>query len=392
MHQKDARPVVLVVDDEAGPRESLRILLLPQHKILTACDGAQALETVRTERVDVMTIDLNMPGIDGEELMRTVHSENPNIEIIVITGCATLTSAQDGIRYGICDYLEKPFDVLQVTAAVSRAIERKRSRTGLVTFLEGLGDVVGRDRNTNRILEEIQGHGRFQGKVGNLIRERGEIEVENLERDPRNTIDFLEVLTETIETHDACMRGHARRVAYYAGMIADRLNLSLEDQERVRFAGFLHDLGKVGIPTDLLLRPGPLDPAEIKVVEQHPTISAHLLGPLDLPPAISVAVRHHHEWWNGNGYPDGLAGDDIPLMSRIIGVADAYDAMNSDRPYRQALTRDEILAEFRRFSEVQFDPLVTKEFLLILESVCEDLDLSLLADVTRQQPQGSPEA
>ena len=391
MRQKNPRSIVLVVDDETGPRESLRMLLTPHHKVLTACDGAQALEIVRTERVDVMTVDLNMPGIDGEELMRTVHSENPSIEIIVITGCATLTSAQDGIRHGICDYLEKPFDVMQVTAAVSRAIKRKSSRTGLVTFLEGLGDVVGRHRNINRILEDIQGHGRFEGKVGNLIRERGEIEVENLERDPGNTIDFLQVLAETIEIHDTCMCGHARRVAFFAGMIADRLNLSLEDQERVRFAGFLHDLGKVGVPTDLLLRPGPLDPAELRIVEQHPVIGANLLTPLDLPRAISVAVRHHHEWWNGSGYPDGLAGDDIPLVSRIIGVADAYDAMSNDRPYRPALTRDEIMTEFKRFSGVQFDPLVTKEFLLILESVIEDLDLSLLAGSTQMQS-GSPEA
>ena len=122
------------------------------------------------------------------------------------------------------------------------------------------------------------------------------------------------MLAETIETKDRFMRGHARRVAFYASLLADRLCLSAEEHERVRIAAFLHDLGKVGVPTDLLLRDGALDSAERAVVEQHPEIGARLLKPLDIPSSIALAIRHHHEWWDGTGYPDGLAGEEIPLV------------------------------------------------------------------------------
>jgi putative nucleotidyltransferase with HDIG domain len=379
MAPKPDRATVLVVDDERGPRESLRMLLTPNHEVLTSSSGANALEILRTEKVDVVTLDLNMPGIGGEELMRTIHAEHPHVEIIVITGCASLASAQEGIRHGICDYLQKPFDVVQVTAAVNRALTRGGARRGLVTFMEELGDAVGgRDRDTRRILLDVQRSQKMRGKLGNLFDRHGRLELAQLESDPGRTLEFLEVLAETIEINDSGMRGHARRVAFYAAMIADRLNLSVDDQERVRFAAFLHDLGKVGVPTDLMLRPAGLSAEERAIVEQHAETGARLLEPLGLPRAIPVAVRHHHE----RGYPDGLAGEEIPLIARVIAVADAFDAMSSHRPYRDALPRHVVIEEFERFAGSQFDPLIAKEFLTILDATAEDMDMTLLADST----------
>ncbi len=383
MARKDNRATVLVVDDERGPRESLRMLLAPNHRVLTASSGVNALETLNTEKVDVVTLDLNMPGIGGEELMRTIRDDHPHVEIIVITGCASLESAQEGIRRGICDYLQKPFDVVQVTAAVNRALTRGQARPGLVRFMEELGDAVGgRDRDTRRILLDVQRSQKMRGRLGNLFDRHGRLELSQLEHDPGRTLEFLEVLAETIELNDDGMRGHARRVAFYAAMIADRLNLSVEDQERVRFAAFLHDLGKVGVPTDLMLRPAGLTAEERAIVEQHAITGARLLEPLGLPRAIPVAIRHHHERWDGSGYPDGLAGEEIPLISRVIAVADAFDAMSSHRPYRDALPRSVVLDELERFSGSQFDPLIAKEFLAILEATAEDVDMTLLADST----------
>ena len=175
------------------------------------------------------------------------------------------------------------------------------------------------------------------------------------------------------------MRGHARRVAFFASLLAQRLCLSAEEHQRVRIAAFLHDLGKVGVPTELLLRPDELDDAERARIEMHPAIGARLIQPLDLPATITSAIRHHHEWWNGTGYPDGLSGEEIPLAARIIGVADAVDAMSSDRPYRKALRRDLVLDGLRRFSGVQFDPNLAKEFLAILETGVCDMDPEFLA-------------
>jgi len=210
MTDQSERSTVLVVDDERGPRESLRMILSPDYQVLQASSAAEALDVLATETVDLATLDLNMPGMSGQDLMREIRSEHPRVEIIVITGCGSVESAAEGIRSGICDYLQKPFDVVQVSAAVSRA--------------EG-----------NALL------------------------------DPPRTLEFLEVLAETIETKDRYMRGHARRVAFYSSLIADRLCLSPEEHSRVRIAGFLHDLGKVGVPTYLLLRKGAITQPEREI-------------------------------------------------------------------------------------------------------------------------------
>ncbi len=384
-------PTVLVVDDERGSRESLRMILSPHHQVLQAASGAEALEMLRTNPVELMTLDLNMPGINGDDLMRLVRSEFPQVEIIVITGCGTLESATSGIRYGICDYLQKPFDVVQVSGSVMRALSRQRARTRLSAFLEELGQVVGKERDAHAIVTDVERSQKLRGRLGGIFGERGPASEPNhgAPLDPPRTIEFLEVLAETIETKDRFMRGHARRVAFYAGLLADRLCLSAQEHEHVRISAFLHDLGKIGVPTDLLLRAGALDVKERQLVEQHPEIGARLLKPLDVPSAIPLAIRHHHEWFDGSGYPDGVAGEEIPLSARIISVADAFDAMSCDRPYRRALDRQVITNEFQRFSGTQFDPELAKEMLALLETGVWDVDPQMLAQSVGEMMPGS---
>lgn len=374
-----ARPTVLIVDDERGPRESLRMILSPAYQVLVAPDGSEALELLRQHPVDLVTLDLNMPGMNGIDAMQAIHDEFPQIEIVIVTGCGTIESAAQGIRFGICDYLQKPFDIVQVMGAVGRALARRKARIGLMSFLEQLGEVVGRERDAVVILDEVRRSQKLRSRLSSLLDARSGDRSDDPSGFDRK-MDFLEVLAETIEAKDRYMRGHARRVAFYAGLIAERMKLPLEAQERVRVAAFLHDLGKVGVPTDLLLRAGALEPSERAIVERHPLIGAHLLAPLGLPCGISQAIRHHHEWWDGTGYPDGVAGEEIPLDARIISVADAFDAMSCDRPYRHALRRDVVIAEFRRYAGIQFDPTVARAFLAILEERASDVDLTLLAE------------
>src|SRR5262245_29576681 len=378
----ETQPTVLVVDDERGSRESLRMILTPHHNVLQAGSGAEALEALRTQRVELMTLDLNMPGMKGEDVMRVVRSEFPQTEIIGITGCGSLESATAGIRYGICDYLQKPFDVVQVTASVVRALSRQRARARLSQFLEQLGEVVGKDRDAHAILSDVERSAKLRGRLGGIFSEPAGQPGAGAPLDPPRTVEFLEVLAETIESKDRFMRGHARRVALYAGLLADRLCLSSQDHEQVRIAAFLHDLGKVGVPTDLLLRAGALDANERHLVEQHPEIGARLIKPLDIPSSIPLAIRHHHEWWDGSGYPDGLAGEDIPLAARIISVADAFDARSCDRPYRRALARQVITDEFKHFGGRQFDPNIAKEIVVLLDTGVWDIDPQMLAEST----------
>ncbi len=375
------RSTILIVDDESGPRESLRMILAPHHRVLQAESGSEALELLRRERVDLVTVDLHMPGMRGQELMRSVRCEFPDVELIVITGCGSVESAADGIRCGISDYLQKPFDVVQVTAAVVRALARRQARTRLTSFLGALGELVGSDRATAAILADLKQSRSLRPRLAELLEGWQRGAPAGVALDPARTIEFLEVLAQTIEVKDRFMRGHGRRVALLASLLAQRLGLSGQEQEEARLAGFLHDLGKVGIPTDLLLRAGALDPGERSLVEQHPAIGARLLQPLEVPGSLPLAIRHHHEWWDGTGYPDGLAGQEIPLLARIIGVADAFDAMSCDRPYRRALDRGRVISELQRFAGIQFDPRVVQEFLLILETSAEDpVDPELLVE------------
>jgi putative nucleotidyltransferase with HDIG domain len=380
------RDTILVVDDERGPRESLRMILAPSFRVLGASTAVDALAQLRAGPVDIVTIDLNMPGMGGQDLMRRVHEEFPDTETIVITGCATVESAAESVRMGICDYLEKPFDVVKVGAAVSRAMARRRARFGLRSFLEELGSVVGRDEDADAILREVERSQKMRGRLARLLGERGAEKASRTEADVLRTVDFLEVLAETIETKSGYMRGHARRVSFYAGLLAERVGVHGKDQEQLRLAAFLHDLGKVGVPSELLTRAGGLDPHERRLVEQHPVIGARLVRPLLLQSDLTLAIQHHHEWWDGTGYPDGLSGADIPYPARIVAIADAFDAMSCDRPYRRALRREVALAEFSRFAGVQFDPNLVKEFAAIVESSTNDVDITLLAEATSAEP------
>jgi len=382
MSQQSARATVLVVDDERGPRESLRMILAPHHEVVTARNGSEALEILRSRPVDVVTLDLNMPGLAGQTLMGLISEEFPTVEIIVITGCGSLESATEGIRRGICDYLQKPFDVVQVNASVARALTHQQARSGLRSFLHELGSLVGKDADAETVFEMVQRSPRLRGRLTQLMDHLSEPQPNDFTR----TLGFLEVLAETIETKDRFMRGHARRVAFYASMIGEKMGLAGEDLHRVRIAAFLHDLGKVGVPTDLLLRSGALEREERAVVEQHPEIGERLLEPLGLPGALTLAIRHHHEWWDGTGYPDGVAGEEIPLPARIVSVADAFDAMSCERPYRAVLPRDIVISELHRYSGTQFDPNAVKALTGLLETGGDGLDIVLMAEAAADAP------
>jgi putative nucleotidyltransferase with HDIG domain len=372
------KPTVLVVDDERGPRESLRMILEPAHRVLLATNGSEALEILRKNAVDVVSLDLNMPGLKGSELMSTLRSEFPQVEVVVITGYGTVETATLAVRHGVSDYLQKPFDVVQVTAAVDRALERRRAQRQLTAFLEALGNVLGRERDVRALLAEVARSPRLRGSVGEVMEHAGR-QARAQENESRTTA-FLEVLAETIESQDRYMRGHARRVAFYAGLLAERVGLSIKEQEHVRISAFLHDLGKIGVPSELLRRPSGLEPSEREIVERHAEIGARLVEPLGIASAIAGAIRHHHEWWDGSGYPDGLHGDEIPLAARIVHLANAFDAMTCDRPYRRALPREVVHRELHRFAGVQFDPTLTKEFLALVESGACEVDLEVVAE------------
>ena len=187
------------------------------------------------------------------------------------------------------------------------------------------------------------------------------------------TVEFLEVLAETIESRDQCMRGHARRVAVYADLLAERLCLGSEEREHIRISSFLHDIGRVAVSTAVISSPRPLEAREREEMQRHAMVGERLIHPLGFSSAVASAIRHHHERWDGGGYADRLREDEIPLASRIIAVADAFDAMTCDRPYRPARTQTDALDELRKHAGAQFDPSLVEQFVALVEHGAVDL-------------------
>jgi HD-GYP domain-containing protein (c-di-GMP phosphodiesterase class II) len=275
---------------------------------------------------------------------------------------------------------------------VTRAQARQQSRRNLVGFLEGIGEVLGRDRDASDLLEELEGSGGLRDRVREMLSEPAleGAPPRTAAHDP-HTVDFLEILADTIESRDLFMRGHARRVAFYAGLLADRLCLSAEVREHLRISSFLHDLGKVGVPSEVLSSRDPLGRPERDAVEGHTAIGERLIRPLGFGSAIASVIRHHHEHFDGTGYPDGVRGEEIPLVARIVSVADAFDAMTCDRPYRQAMSQEAAAVELRKFAGAQFDPNLVKEFVAIVETGICDIHPDLL-DLRNLQESPSSES
>lgn len=367
----NTRARILVVDDEVGPRESLRLILAPHYAVETAAGASDAIDWLRTNAVDVVTVDLNMPGMKGDELIRTVRDEFPHIGVIVITGFASVESAVEGIRLGVSDYLTKPFDVIQVTAAVERTIGELASKKRLVGFLEGIGDILGRERSAADMLDDLADDATLHDRLREALAEPvlgGSPDVNESLVSVADSVAVLEILAEVIEQRDVFMLGHSRRVAHLAALLSERLCLAAEQRALVRIASFMHDIGKVGVSNDVIQSDDVLDSTQRKHLEEHPSIGERLVRPLGFSGGVAATIRHHHERWDGRGYPDGLAGEEIPLGARIIAVADSYDAMTCTRPYQPASTEEDALLELEKEAGRQFDPQLVEHFAEIIRA------------------------
>ncbi len=183
----------------------------------------------------------------------------------------------------------------------------------------------------------------------------------------RTFVEVVESLAEAIEKRDPYTGGHTKRVVKYSLMIADEIHLEAEEKDRLKMGALLHDVGKIGIDDSVLRKPAKLDETEFEKMKAHPSIGADILGKIPQIKNIIPGILHHHEWYNGKGYPDGLSGDGLPRIARIISIADTYDAMTTDRPYRKGLTHEVAIAELKRFSGTQFDPQFVGAFIRAFE-------------------------
>jgi len=364
METKTNAPNILIVDDEIGPRESLRMILKPYHNIFTVESGYAAIQMVQQVELDVITLDLKMPGISGIDTLKEIRRIDQEVIVIIITGYGTLQSAIEAIRYGVFDYIPKPFNVPEIMSMIDKAVQRRRLNVKIKGFL-------------NDFFNEHP----FKGSLPNSDiflpnGMRGIIEYKWNDSglsDNQNILEFAKVLAYTLEEKDPYTSGHSERVCYYSDFITKRLSLQSKVRSELQIASYLHDIGKIGISKRFINKKGTLNPTDWAIIKQHSNKSIELLAPLKLSPNILSYIQHHHEHFDGTGYPDGLTGEQIPLGARIIAISDAYDSMTSNRPYRKPLSNDEAKDELIKCSGKQFDPHLISIFLDVLKEMEEVL-------------------
>ncbi|MDI6753003.1 MAG: response regulator [Thermodesulfobacteriota bacterium] len=356
---------ILVVDDEIGPRESLRMILKPLYRIHTAANGQEALKYINSEKIDLVTLDLKMPGIPGIDVLREIKKIKNDIEVVIITGYGTLTNAIEAIRYGAVDFISKPFNTAEIISIVSKSVERRKLNLKIKNLIKKIKDLSLLEDGQNQALGNLGESVGLVAGVNEIQQELREsfqqLESFRTQKVSVNYLDFLKVLIYILESKEPYTSGHSERVSFYADFIAQDLNLTSKEKEDLQIATLLHDIGKIGL-SNRLLEKVDLSQNESLDIRHHPVKGVRLIEPLAFSHTVTSAIRHHHERWDGRGYPDGLSGEAIPLLARIITLADSYDAMTSDRPYRNGLPTPEVQEEIEKNAGIQFDPYLVSLF------------------------------
>ncbi|MDP9286566.1 MAG: response regulator, partial [Actinomycetota bacterium] len=313
---------ILVIDDEEVIRMlMLEILEAAGHEVVGAETAERALSLLEESEseFELVVSDVIMPGLSGLELLGAVRARRASLPVVLVTGAGTYDTLSQALTRGAAGLVTKPFAHMDLQAAVADALERaSRSRQEL--------------------------------------------------REQLLAPTLASALANAIEARDSNLHGHCERLAALAVRVAELLELRPDEIETIRLGAILHDVGKIGIPDRVLLKPAPLDEEERRIIETHPEIGDKLLEPLDLLAAARPIVRHHHERWDGAGYPDRLAGTSIPLGARIVAVADSIEVMTSRQLYRQPLAPAEVLAELRACRARQWDPQVVDLALRLIDS------------------------
>jgi len=344
---------VLIVDDEPVIREVLlERLSSAGFECQIARNSREALGHVRADRFDLVLSDIAMPGGDGMSLLRQIKSEQPNLDVVMLTGVVDVDTAIRAIRLGASDYLTKPFNLDEVVLTIERTLEKRR------LINENLEYQLDLERKVDERTRELR---RKREEVERLYDELKEA----FEKIHATYDTTLEALMEALDTRDSETQGHSRRVAEYTVAVAKRMGIEEPELTQVRWGSLLHDVGKIGIPDAILRKPGPLTEAEWAIMKQHPEMGARILSSIKFLEGAVPIVACHQERFDGSGYPQGLSGERIPLGARIFAVVDCFDAMMMDRPYRQGTTHEKVREELLKHAGTQFDPAVVEVFLTI---------------------------
>jgi len=320
---------ILIVDDEAAIRRLLRRKLSREGYWCEEADSvAQTLNKLRSSPMELVLLDIKMPGKSGIELLPEIKASYPDTAVIMATAVTEIGVAVQCMRQGADDYICKPFNLDEVALSVGRALEKRRLQLKIKEYQQHLEEKV--EEQTRKIRQLFLG--------------------------------AIRALVFALEAKDRYTAGHSRRVTEITVAIGSELGLSADDIEDLRWGSLLHDVGKIAVDQLTQNKPGRLTPAEYEHIMTHAHVGAGIVKPVVNENVVKM-IEHHHDRYDGSGLHQVVAGGDIPLAARILALADAFDAMTSDRPYRSAMSREEALAEIKRCTGTQFDPVVVTAFL-----------------------------
>jgi putative nucleotidyltransferase with HDIG domain len=327
----------LVVDDEEVICSILaRRLTREGYSCMMAHNGKEAFNYFYKDSFSLIISDIKMPEMDGIELLKKVKAMHPHMLMIMVTAYPEIDLAVEAMRLGAYDFIVKPADLELIVFSVKKALEKKRLEEELEVY----------HKNLERLVEE---------RTAKL-----QLAYRTLKR---AYLDSVKVLAEAIDAKDPYTRGHSDRVRKMSLQIATSLGFTEDRMEILEYGALLHDIGKIGIQDEILRKPGALSPEEYQTIQEHPLIGVKIVEGIEFFKDKIPMIRHHHEHFDGNGYPDGLAGEAIPLEVRIIAVPDSFDAMASLRPHRGTMPLEDILLELEKYKGKQFDPKILEIFL-----------------------------
>lgn len=332
----DETPRLLVVDDEHAIAELLsRHLETRGYRVSVAFDGEEALEALEKASFHLIVTDIRMPGRDGLSLLEIARQKDPVLPVIVLTSVSDVNTAVRAMRSGAQDYIVKPFNLDALDISIERALEKRELILQNQRHQEELElKVEEKTRKLRLALSEVQGT--FNATV--------------------------EAMVSSIEARDCETQHHCRRAREYTLMLAHRMGIRGRELRDVGWGSLLHDVGKIGVPDQILLKPGPLTNEEWAEMKKHPIIGYRLLSPIRFLAGAAQVVLHHHERWDGKGYPYGKKGEEIPLSARIFMLADAIETITSKRSYKEPMPFEYAEEEVIRCAGTHFDPQVVEAF------------------------------
>lgn len=348
---------ILVVDDELHVRTMIGSTLEREgYDVQLAGSGREALEALERNSFDLVLTDIVMQDGNGLALLERIHAQQPYLPVVMVSAIHDISVAIDSMRRGAYDYLLKPFEREHLVNTVQRALDHRQ------------------------VLQESHN---YQQNLEQVVQARTEMLRQAME-DLENSYDVtLEALGDALDLKDSETEGHSKRVTAYTIALARAMGISPAQIKVIARGAFLHDIGKMAIPDEILRKPGLLNPDEQEVMREHCTRGYHILRKIPFLSEAAEIVYSHQEHYNGSGYPSGLSGNQIPIGARIFAVADTLDAITSDRPYRKARNFDAARKEILRCSGTQFDPAVVEVFLKIPNELWQELRSEITAQNKR---------